>query len=62
MKKYDVLYKNGKIFTSDKDNLHVQAMAVKDGRIAWTGSDSEAASVAVDAVKKVDLCVMRVLP
>lgn len=62
MKKYDVLYKNGKIFTSDKDNLHVQAMAVKDGRIAWTGSDSEAASVADEAVKTVDLRGKRVLP
>ena len=27
--KYDVLYRNGKIFTSDKENLYAEAMAVK---------------------------------
>ena len=40
--KYDVLYINGKIFTSDADRPYAQAMAVKDGKIAWIGSDADA--------------------
>ena len=60
MKKYDCLYKNGKIFTSDKDSLYAEAMAVKDGKIAWVGSDAEADVQAAEKV--VDLGGKRVLP
>ncbi|MBR5000937.1 MAG: amidohydrolase, partial [Firmicutes bacterium] len=40
---YDTLYINGKIFTSDDAAPFVEAMAVKDGKILWTGKTSEAA-------------------
>ena len=60
MKKYDVLYVNGKVFTSDKENLYAESFAVKDGKIAWVGSDAEAPKD--DAEKTVDLGGRRVLP
>ena len=39
---YDTLYINGKIFTSDDSTPFVEAMAVKDGKILWTGKTAEA--------------------
>lgn len=35
---YDTLYINGRIFTSDDNNPFVNSMAVKDGKIVWTGA------------------------
>lgn len=58
MNKCDVLYKNGKIFTSDKENPYAEAMAVKDGRILWVGKEKEAP----ESDKVVDLGGKRVLP
>ena len=58
MNKCDVLYKNCKIFTSDKDNPYAEAMAVKDGRILWVGKEKEAP----ESDKVVDLDGKRVLP
>lgn len=60
--KFDTLYINGKIFTSDDDQLYAQAMAVKDGRIAWVGTDAEAQGLAAESSQLVDLCAKRVLP
>lgn len=60
MKKYDVLYVNGKVFTSDKEHLYAESFAVKDGKIAWVGNDAEAQSA--DAEKTVNLGGRRVLP
>lgn len=60
--KYDTLYINGKIFTSDEERPCAQAMAVKDGRIAWVGSDEEAAALQGEASEVVDLCAKRILP
>ena len=60
MKKYDVLYVNGKVFTSDKEHLYAESFAVKDGKIAWVGNDAEAQPA--DAEKTVDLGGRRVLP
>lgn len=60
MIKYDVLYKNGKIFTSDDNLPHAQAMAVKDGKIAWVGQDKDADES--QALKIVDLAGRRILP
>ena len=31
-------YINGKIFTSDRENLHAEAMTVENGRITWVGA------------------------
>lgn len=39
---YDTLYINGKIFTSDDTTPFAEAMAVKDGKILWTGKTAEA--------------------
>ena len=58
--KYDVLYRNGKIFTSDKENLYAEAMAVKDGKIVWIGKDADADFTG--AAEVVDLGGRRVLP
>ena len=58
--KYDVLYRNGKIFTSDKENLYAEAMAVKDGKIAWVGKDADADPGSAAQVE--DLGGKRVLP
>ncbi len=60
MYKYDVLYKNGKIFTSDKENLYGEAMAVKDGKVAWVGMEADADLAG--AAEVVDLGGKRVLP
>ena len=60
MKKYDTLYKNGKIFTSDDHNLYAESMAVKDGKIAWIGKNGQIDES--DAAEIVDLDGRRVLP
>ncbi len=60
MKKYDVLYVNAMVFTSDKDNLYAEAFAVKDGKIAWVGKRTDAPES--DAESTVDLGGRRVLP
>lgn len=38
--KVDQIIKNAKIFTSDKDNLHATALAVKDGRFVYVGDEA----------------------
>ena len=60
MKKYDTLYKNGKIFTSDDHNLYAESMAVKDGKITFVGSNAEAKDI--EAKETVDLDGKMMLP
>lgn len=62
--KYDTLYINGRIFTSDGNRPYAEAMAVKDGRICWVGSDAEAedAGIAADSACVINLGAKRVLP
>jgi len=62
--KYDTLYINGKIFTSDDNLPYAGAMAVKDGRIGWIGSDAEAVELGLagESARTIDLCAKRVLP
>ncbi len=63
MKKYDILYKNGKIFTADDNIPYARAMAVKDGKIAWIGTDGDAAEThEIQASELVDLSGRLVLP
>lgn len=71
MKKYDHVFVNGKIFTSDPDSPYAQAMAIKDGRIAFIGSDdglvensdeSLAGDISLSGEKVTDLSGKRVLP
>ncbi|MBR6799563.1 MAG: amidohydrolase family protein, partial [Firmicutes bacterium] len=60
--KYDKLFVNGKIFTSDKDSPYAEAIAVKDGRIAWVGGDADAAAIRSEAEDIIDLGGNRMLP
>lgn len=61
--KYDKLLVNGKIFTSDKDGLYAEAMAICDGKITWIGSDAYAkGSLAAEADEVIDLGGKRVMP
>ena len=60
--KYDKLFVNGKIFTSDKASPYAEAMAVKDGRIAWVGSDADAAALRSEAEEIINLVESRMLP
>jgi len=60
--KYDKLFVNGKIFTSDKASPYAEAMAVKDSRIAWVGSDDDAAALRSEAEEIINLVESRMLP
>lgn len=59
---YDKLYINGKIFTSDKERPAAEAMAVKDGRVQWVGTDAEAEQLKEEAKEVIDFGGKRVLP
>lgn len=58
-KNYDCIYRNGKIFTADPSLPEADAMAVKDGKIAWIGKEKDLDGQASDTV---DLEGKRVLP
>lgn len=62
--KYDALIVNAKIFTSSDDTPSAQAMALKDGRIAWVGTDEEACklNIARDSAEVMDFSAKSVLP
>lgn len=53
-------YINGKIFTSDRENLHAEAMTVENGRITWVGAQADLPAGPYD--ETVDLQGRRVLP
>lgn len=55
-----IAYINGKIFTSDMENLHAEAMTVSGGRITWVGAGSDLP--AGDYDETVDLKGRRVIP
>ncbi len=38
--KADKIFKNAKIFTSDKDNPQATALAVKDGKFVYAGDEA----------------------
>ncbi|MEE0742227.1 MAG: amidohydrolase [Emergencia sp.] len=56
----DKLYYNGKIYSIDKDNRQYSSIGVKDGKIAFLGSDAQADKI--DAVERIDLEGKTVLP
>ena len=43
--KVDQIVKNAKIFTSDENNLHATALAVKDGKFVYVGDDEKVFSI-----------------
>lgn len=56
----DILYINGQIYTVDDKKSMAQAVAVKDGRITFVGSNEEAKTV--EAAETVDLGGKMMLP
>ena len=58
----DLIFTNGRIYTVDAGRLQVEALAVKDGRIAALGSAAEAAEWSGPRTRTVDLGGRLVLP
>ncbi len=58
----DRLYQHGVVFTADPQNSIVQAVAVRDGRIVFAGSDAAAAAFAGPRTVKVDLAGRFLMP
>ena len=58
----DVVYCGGNIYTMDDDNPHATALAVKDGRLLYVGSDEGAAAYTGSNTRVVELDGHTVLP
>ena len=56
------IYKNGKIFTSDRENLQAEAMLVEGGFIRKVGTAEEIEELAPVGCRSVDLQGRRVIP
>lgn len=52
--KADILITNAKVFTSDKDNLWAEAVAIKGNRIVFTGKAGDATSYIDSGTKVID--------
>ncbi len=61
-KKADMVFVNGKIYTVDKKNKWAQAVAVKDKKIIFVGSDEEGHQYISDDSKMIDLNGKVMLP
>jgi predicted amidohydrolase YtcJ len=53
--KADLVLLNGKIFTSDKTNLYVEALAIKSNKIIAIGKTADIEKLANNSTKKIDL-------
>jgi predicted amidohydrolase YtcJ len=58
----DIIFTNGKIFTSDPAHLYVQALAIKGNKIAAVGTNKEIEKFASKTTKKIDLQGKTVVP
>lgn len=58
--KFDKTFLNGNIYTMESEGSHVEALGIKDGVIAFTGSNSEAALYESDQI--IDLQGKTVIP
>lgn len=58
----DSVWKNGKIHTVDANNLIVEAIAVKDGKILFTGSDADVEAYIGEETNVTDLEGKTVIP
>jgi predicted amidohydrolase YtcJ len=58
----DLILINGKIFTSDKENLYVQALAIKGNKILAVGSNKAIEKLAASDTRKIDLQGKTVVP
>ena len=60
--KADIILTNGKIFTSDTNNLYVQALAIKGNKIIAASTDVEIKRLAGDKTQIIDLKGKTVVP
>ncbi len=60
--KADKVYVNGKIYTVNENKDWAEAVAVKDGKIIFVGSDTDAEAYANDAAEVIDLEGKMMLP
>ena len=58
----DVIYKNGKIYTVNKDQPWAEAVAIKDGKFIKVGNNAEVESLAGKNTEVVDLKGQFVMP
>ena len=58
----DIIFVNGKIFTSDTNKLYVQAIAIKGNRIIATGTNDEILKLADNKAKKIDVKGKTIVP
>jgi predicted amidohydrolase YtcJ len=58
----DIILTNGKIFTSDTNQLYVQALAIKGNKILATGNNAVIEKLATSKTKKIDLKGKTVVP
>jgi predicted amidohydrolase YtcJ len=58
----DVLIRNARVYTVDAERPWVEAVAVRDGRIAAVGDDAEAVSAAPRRAQEIDAAGRLVLP
>ncbi len=58
----DLILRNGKVTTLDKNKKEVSAVAIADGKILATGDDAEIMKLAKENTKVVDLNKRRVIP
>ena len=58
----ELILKNGAVFTMDANRSQVTAVAVKDGKIVFVGSDTGAEALRGSSTRVVDLQGQMVLP
>lgn len=58
----DTLYRHGRIYTADAKNRIVEALAVRDGRIVYAGSEAGARAVTGPSTAIVDLAGKTAMP
>lgn len=60
--KADIIFTNGKIFTSDTNKLYVQAIAIKGNKIIATGTNDEILKLSDKGTKEIDVNGKTIVP
>ena len=60
--KADIIFTNGKIFTSDTNKLYVRAIAIKGNKIIATGTNDEIIKLADKRTKQIDVNGKTIVP
>ncbi|PNB76802.1 amidohydrolase, partial [Pseudomonas sp. FW305-BF6] len=58
----DLVLLNGKIFTADRNQPKVQALAVQDGKVLQVGSDAQIKALIESQTKVIDLGGKTLMP